>query len=247
MLQTTTYVDPSEPGSLGSVNAFPKAHKISQTKAKQQPEQLLSYTLHKPRRRRFPTLPTKVFSVNEQFVMDLVDLQKLAKYNNGYKYLLTVIDVLSKYAWVEPLKSKSATALVDALHRVWVRLGPRQPQKVQTDSGGEFYNAKVQAFFKKHGVNHFSAYGDLHGSVVERWNRTLKTKMFRYFTAKNTLKYIDVLPALVKMYNYTVHSSIQEKPVNVTAKNEHEIWYRLYGNKKKKKKDVKKPKCQVGK
>ena len=102
--QSTAYVDPSEPESLGGVNAFAKAHKIPQPQAKQQLEQLLSYTLHKPRRRRFPTLPTKVFSNNEQFVMDLVDIQTLAKYNKGYKYLLTVIDVFSKYAWVEPLK-----------------------------------------------------------------------------------------------------------------------------------------------
>ena len=78
--------------------------KIPQPQAKQQLEQLLNYTLHKPRRRRFPTLPTKVFSNNEQFVMDLVDIQTLAKYNKGYKYLLIVIDVFSKYAWVEPLK-----------------------------------------------------------------------------------------------------------------------------------------------
>ena len=93
-------------------------------------------------------------------------------------------------------------------------------------------------------MNHFSTHGDPHGSVVERWNRTLKTKMFRYFTAKNTLTYIDVLPALVKTYNHSFHRSIQEKPVNVTAKNEHEIWYRLYGTKKGT--QVKKPKCQVG-
>ena len=237
--QSTAYVDPSEPGSLGGVNAFAKAHKIPQAQAQQQLEQLLSYTLHKPRRRRFPTLPTKVFSINQQFVMDLVDFQKLAKYNKGYKYLLTVIDVFSKYAWVEPLKSKSATALVEALERLWTRLAPRR-----TDSGGEFYNAKVKALFKKQGVNHFSTHGDPHGSVVERWNRTLKTKMFRYFTAKNTLNYIDVSPALVKTYNHSFHRSIQEKPVNVTAKNEHEIWYRLYGTKKGT--QVKKPKCQVG-
>ena len=113
---------------------FAKAHKILQAQAKQQLQLLLSYTLHKPQHRRFPTLPTLVFMINEQFVMDLVDLQKLAKYNKGYKYLLTVIDVLSKYAWVEPLKSKSATALVEALERLWTRLGPRESQKVQTDS-----------------------------------------------------------------------------------------------------------------
>ena len=95
-----------------------------------------------------------------------------------------MIDVFSKYAWVEPLKSKSATALVKALERLWTRLGPRQPLKVQTDSGGEFYNAKVKAFFKKQGVNHFSTHGDPHGSVAERWNRTLKTKCFAILQRK---------------------------------------------------------------
>ena len=222
------YVDPSEPGSLGGVARFAQAHKMPVAQAKKELQEILSYTLHKPRRRRFETLPTLVFGINEQFVMDLVDLQKLAKYNKGYKYLLTVIDVLSKFAWVEPLKSKSATAMVDALQRLWARLGDRVPQKVQTDSGGEFYNAKVQAFFKTHGVTHFSTHGDPHGSVVERWNRTLKTMMFRYFTAHNTLTYIDVLPALVKTYNHSFHRSIREKPVNVNESNEKDIWDRLY-------------------
>ena len=131
---SAAYADSSQPGSLGGVAKFARAHKILQAQAKQQLQQLLSYTPHKPQRRRFPTLPTLVFTINEQFVMDLVDLQKLAKRNKGYKYLLTVTDVLSKYAWVEPLKSKSATALVEALKRLWTRSGPRQPQKVQTDS-----------------------------------------------------------------------------------------------------------------
>lgn len=165
-----SYVDPSKPGSLGGVRAFAKAQGISPIEAQRQLEQTLSYTLHKPRCcRRFPTLPTIVFGINEQFVMDLVDLQKLAKWNKGYKYLLTVIDVLSKYAWVEPLKNKSTTELVAALERLWKRLGTRHPEKVHTDSGGEFYNSKVQAFFKKQGVDHFSTHGDPHGSVVERF------------------------------------------------------------------------------
>ena len=134
--------------------------------------------------------------------------------------------------------------MVEALERLWARLGDRLLEKVQTDSGGEFYNAKVQAFFKKQGVNHFSTHGDPHGSVLERWNRTLKTNMFRYFTAHNTLKYIVVLPALVKTHNHTFHRSIQEKPDNVSSKNQTEIWYRLYGTKKEIK--VKKPQCQAG-
>ena len=113
---SASYADPTEPGSLGGITKFAKAHKIPVSQAKKELQQVLSYTLHKPRGQRFKTLPTLVFKMNEQFVMDLVDLQKLAKYNTGYKYLLTVIDVLSKFAWVEPLKSKSATAM-DTIRR----------------------------------------------------------------------------------------------------------------------------------
>ena len=174
--------------------------------------------------------------------MDLVDVQKLAQYNHGNKYLLTVIDVLSKYAWVEPLKNKGANAMVEGLQRLWKRLGPRTPQKVQTDRGSEFYNRKVQAFFKTHGIVHFSTHGDTHGAVVERFNKTFKTKMFRYFTAHNTLNYLSVLPLLVKSYNQSYNRSIKEKPVNVTADNEHAIWYRLYD----KNVTVRPPKCKVG-
>lgn len=103
--------------------------------------------MHKPCRRRFPSLPTLVFGINKQFVMDLADLQKLAKWNKGYKYLLTVIDVLSKYAWVEPLKSKSGAELVAVLERLWKRTPSQHPEKIQTDVGSEFYNYKVQAYF----------------------------------------------------------------------------------------------------
>ena len=119
-----SYEDPSQPSSLRGVSAFVKAQGISREKTERQLQQKLSYMLHKPRRRRFPTLPTLVFGINEQFVMDLVDLQKSAKRNKGYKYLLTVIDVLSKYAWVEPLKSKSAAQLVGALEKLWKRISP---------------------------------------------------------------------------------------------------------------------------
>ena len=82
---SSLYTDPLEPGSLAGVNAYSRAHKLSNKQTIAELEPLLSYTLHKPARRRFPTLPTRVFSINEQFVMDLVDVQKLTKYNRGNK------------------------------------------------------------------------------------------------------------------------------------------------------------------
>ena len=141
--------DPSQPGSFGGVNAFAKAQGISREKAQSQLEQTLSYTLHKPRRRNFPTSPTLVFGINEHFVMDLIDLQKLGKWNEDYKYLLTVIDVLSKYAWVEPLKSKSGAELVAALERLRKRTPSRHPEKVQTDAVSEFYDNSIRGGYKR--------------------------------------------------------------------------------------------------
>ena len=74
---SASYVDPTEPGSLGGVDKFAKAHKIPVSKAKKDLQQVLSYTLHKPRRRRFKTLPTLVLKINEQCVMDLVETSQI--------------------------------------------------------------------------------------------------------------------------------------------------------------------------
>ena len=135
---------------------FAKAYGLTQSKARQVLKTLLSYTLHKPRRRHFPTLPVMVFKVDQQWVMDLMDDQKLAKWNKGHRYILTVVDVLSKYAWVIPIKNKTGAVMVQALQTLWKQASPRQPQRVQSDDGTEFMNAKVQAFFTKQQVDHFS-------------------------------------------------------------------------------------------
>ena len=112
------YHDPSAPGSLGGVQRFAKAHRLPLKKAQRLLEQDVGYTLHKPRRRRFATLPVVVGGLDDQWVADLVEVQRLAKYNRGIRYLLTVVDVLSKYAWVQPLKDKTGVALVRAFEKI---------------------------------------------------------------------------------------------------------------------------------
>ena len=240
---SNAYVDPSQPGSLGGVAKFAKAHGLTQSKARQVLETMLSYTLHKPRRRQFPTLPVIVFKVDQQWVMDLMDVQKLAKWNKGHRYILTVVDVLSKYAWAIPIKNKTGAVMVQALQMLWKQASPRQPQRVQSDDGTEFMNAKVQAFFKQPQVDHLSTQGDTKAALAEVLIKTLKTKLYRYFTAANTLTYLKALPLIVEQYNQTVHSSIQEKPVHVTPDNQYLIWKRLY---KKQLRKRARPKLRVG-
>ena len=125
-------------------------------------------------------------------------------------------DVLSKYAWAVPIKSKSSQEMIRGLKHIYQQASTRRPLRVQTDQGKEFYNRGVQAWFKKQGSHHFSTYGDSKASVVERWHRILKQRMYRYFTARNTLRYVDVLQPLIHTYNHAYHRSIGMAPHQVT-------------------------------
>ena len=160
---------------------------------------------------------------------DLVEMQPLKQWNRGMRYLLTVVDVLSKYAWVEPLKANTGPAVAAAFERILKWAQGRQPLRLQTDAGKEFYNLLFQALMTRPKIHHFSTYGDTKSSVVERFNRTMKDRMYRYFTARNTYRYVDALPALVQGYNVTRHRSIGMAPRDVTWANQPQVWQRLYG------------------
>ena len=180
-----------------------------------------TYTLHKPIRRRFKRNRVIVGGIDELWQMDLADMQSMASVNDGYRYLLVCIDVFSKFCWVVPLKTKTGPALVDAF-KVILKSN-RKPQKIQTDEGTEFFNKHFKALMTKEDIQLYNTYNETKASVVERLIRTLKTKMWRYFTAKKTRRYIDVLQDLVDSYNHSKHRSIQKKPINVTADNEQEV------------------------
>ncbi|KAJ8034802.1 hypothetical protein HOLleu_21801 [Holothuria leucospilota] len=158
--------------------------------------------------------------------MDLADLSSLSRYNKGYKFLLTCIDVLSKFAWVIPLKNKSGRTLLQAVKKILS--SGRKPQQIHTDRGTEFVNKLLQKYLKDKGIHFFTTNNETKASVVERFNRTLKSKMWKYFTHRNTLKYIDILPNLVKGYNHSYHRSIKLRPVEVTKDNEDRVWRTLY-------------------
>ena len=144
-----------------------------------------------------------VFACDEQWVADLVDVSSLKKWNKGYRFSLTVVDVLSKYTWAVPLKNKTGKSVTDAFQRILKDSKGRQPLRLQTDVGKESYNQTLQKFLKDKGIAHFSTHGDSKAVVVERWNCTLKESMYRMFAGLNTLTYFDRLPMLVRGYNVT--------------------------------------------
>jgi len=164
---------------------------ISRKYVKQWLENQNTYTIHKPSRKRYGRNKVLVSSIDEQWQADLVDLQSLEKHNEGYRYLLTCIDLFSKFAWAIPLKSKTSENVKNAF--IYIFQTGRKPYKLQTDAGTEFINKEVQKFLKSVGVDFFTTNSEMKASVVERFNRTLKERMWRYFTFKNTHKYIDIL------------------------------------------------------
>ena len=104
-----------------------------------------------------------------------------------------------------------------------------KPNMVQSDKGTEFLNSTFQSMLKQHNIKFYTSENeDMKAAVVERFNRTLKTKMYRYFTARNTRRYVDVLPDLLHSYNHTYHRSIGMAPIEVDDTNEHLVRARLY-------------------
>lgn len=113
-----------------------------------------------------------VFGIDQKWKADQIEVINITKYNRGYRYLLTVVDVISKHAWVQPLKNKTGQAMMDAFEKILK--GRRQPMNLQTDDGKEFYNKTFQALTKQKGIHHFSSSRETKASVVKRFNRTLK-------------------------------------------------------------------------
>lgn len=221
------YYDLSAPGSYGGLQKFkPKGYTKREVKDWLQTQD--PYTLHKPIRRRFQRRRVLVYGIDHQWQADLVDVSRISSYNKGYKYLLTCMDVLSRYAWVVPLKDKTGKTLVAAFTAIFK--SGRHPIRLQTDKGTEFTNRVFQKFLKDHDVHFFTTQNEeTKASIVERFNRTLKTKMWKYFTHRETLTYLHVLQDLVDSYNKTPHRTIGLPPSEVTWSNQTTVSKRLYG------------------
>lgn len=171
--------------------------------------------LHAPARKNFPRRRVIVRGYNDLWQADIVEMHPYSRFNNGYHYILTIIDVLSKFAWAVPLKSKNGSETAKAIAQI-IRDSKRRLKNLQTDMGKEFYNTDVQRLVKKHSINHYSTYSVLKASVVERFNRTLKNYMWKMFTLNGNYKWIDALQRLVIEYNTRKHRTIGMRPVDVT-------------------------------
>lgn len=204
------------------------------------------YTLHRRVKRHYKTDKILVSGLDDQWEADLVDVSAISDQNNGVKFLLTVIDSLSKFAWVIPLKNKMNKTVADAFTAIFKR-SKRIPRKCRTDRGTEFLGGQVQSLFKSKDVIFFTADNDSKASIIERFNRTLRERLWRYFTATGREKYVDVLADIVEAYNGRVHRTTGKAPADVNVHNAEDVWRRMYGSLLKKNRQQKKiPSFKIG-
>lgn len=229
---TLRYYNPRLPGSYSGARALhARVKPTSYSGVTNWLRSQDAYTLHKTPRRRFLRRKTIVSGINEQWQCDLIDLSSLKAHNSGMTFVLTAIDVFSKVGCAIPLKNKTSANIIKALTSAFEKSPSGPPRTLQTDKGTEFTNRNVQAFLKEQGVKHFvSENDDIKCAIVERWNRTMKERLWRYFTKHNTHHYLKVLPDLVNAYNSSHHRSIGMAPVEVNVDNQEEVWQRLYGD-----------------
>ena len=183
---------------------------------------ILSEELHKSKRKNYPRRKIIVNHIDEIFAADLVEMQKFAKLNKGYRYLLTCIDIFSKFAWVIPLKDKKGITIKSALQKIFNK---RKPKFLWTDNGKEFYNKEVQDLLNENNIKLYSTNNsEIKSAVIERFNRTFKNMMYKKFTENNNTIFYNILDKLVNNYNNKYHSTIKMTPIQGSRKiNENKI------------------------
>lgn len=190
---------------------------------------VVAHELHKPARRFYQRRHVVIRGLDETWQCDLVDMSAYASVNNNYKFILTIIDNFSKFAFAVPIKTKSAKDVTAAMRSVFIK--GRYPKKhLHVDKGKEFYNSEFQKLLKEYNINMYSTYSSLKASIIERFNRTLKNKMWERFTYQGSYKWLTILPQLIRNYNNTKHRTIKMKPKNVNGNNEKDLLRNIYYN-----------------
>lgn len=233
-LLKSIWEDLSDPASYST------AHKLWKAAAEKKPNISLesvedwlsgqpSYTLHRRVVSKFPRRKVLTRGLNYQWQADLMEVQEIAPENKGNRYLLAIIDCFSRFAFVVPLKNKKSETVAKAFKSVLSK--NRKPLKLQTDQGTEFTGAPFQQMCKENSIHHFHTYQDVKAQIVERFNKTFKMKIVKFFRSKKTLNYLGVLPTVVSTYNKSPHSAlgVNVAPIDVTKKNEKAIHDYQYG------------------
>lgn len=207
-----------------------------------------TFTLHKDRRTKFSRNHYIITNIDDLWEMDLIDMQKFSRNNKSCKYILAVIDCFSKFAWCVPIKRKTPDEIIKAFDCIFANT-TRRPIKIQSDKGREFVNRNVKKYFECRDINFFTTRDPAtKAAICERFIRTIKGIIYKYFTHTNCTRYYEVLDSLVFLYNNRVHSTIGTTPASVNETNILDVWKHTQKKQQniRDKRDRREPKLHVG-
>lgn len=215
------YTDPSHPASFShpeKIYRYLKDNRLAKNvtlhSVKRELSQLSAYGRFKRHIKKYPKMTTRSDDADERWQIDLMNVTSFGhSMNDGYRYLLLAIDVLTRKLVVVPLITRTGKEVASATELIFMTSG-RIPQTISSDSGQEFAGKEFKSLCKKYGIKQYFTLStsDSHASVVERANLTLRWKIAKFLHHNQTKRYIDHLEELIGSYNNAVHATLDVSP-----------------------------------
>jgi hypothetical protein len=209
------WATPGDPTAFSGISKLSQYHNINTASAKDLLSRIDAYTLHREGKRSRHFNPFYIYRPREQVQVDLMDMQQLESHNDNYKYIVAMIDGLTKFIWARPVKSKTAATVRNAIREMieeMKRSEHGKPEMLFSDKGLELKNRLMRSYLDGEGIELIHPNSELKASIIERANRSLRGLIYKYMTDKQTRRYVDVLQDLVKSYNLRKHRSINASP-----------------------------------
>ena len=165
--------------------------------------------------KKFQRIQIQTHYKDECWSIDLIDRSNLSKYNKNYKFIFTIIDNHTKYAWAIPLKDKSGKSTTAALKSL-IEKEKRKPHKIWSDRGKEFYNTTFLHYLKEQNIQIYSTNSDLKAVFVERFNRTLLDLIKEPMYTEGKGNWLNHLDAALDKYNNRVHGTTKMTPFEMS-------------------------------
>ena len=221
------YRTADQPASFSGISKVGRQFNISPRESRRLLAGVPSYTIHREVKRPKYRNPFYVYKIREQVQVDLIDVSQMSKANQNITFLLTGIDMFSKYLVCIPMKSKNARDSRDAMEELVIQFenSYAKPKSIMSDAGQEFVCRSVQTYLQSENIKHFVPGSDMKCPGVERVNKTIQRKIYQYLSDKKNQRYIDALSDLVSSYNNTEHSFIEMTP-NDAERPENFLWVR---------------------
>ena len=179
-----------------------------------------SYAVHKEEKTKFLRRRVVAPFVDYQWDVDTADMRRYE--DQKYKYFLLAVDIMSKYVWTVPLRTKTAAEIVKAFQTIFKQ--GRKPTRIRTDKGSEYVNKDVRKYLKDEKIIHFVTQNIVEASLAERAIKTIKSRIAHLMTHKQSHQWVEALPKLTSSYNKTYHRSIKRSPASDKASDHVELW-----------------------